>query len=293
MTPALIIPLHKQSQYWNKMMVAIENLTIKPYIVYVMMDRPTSLEFQQVKKLCDSSGLKNTYKLYNAQDIPEYIGRPNIIPEQSLFLTGYRRNIAINDAIKDGCDSFICIDGDCIPQEDLIKSHIEAHNNSFPVVSVGRRREEKHSYKDQREVVNNLIRYGLFKGNSPQIVSTLELFKTSAITWSCNIGFNLKAIKLLKYLNNKYYGMDDVFHSNFLGTWGGEDGFIGIQAYLGGSKVVLLTDMKSGIKHIEHDRPSQKYSGESFVPYLTEQIELFSAMLENDPLTLDIISCLD
>src|SRR5574343_143701 len=293
MKTALIIPVHKQSQYWTKMLIAIEKLTVKPFCVYVMMDRPSTLEYQTIKKQCDNKSLVNEYKVFSVQDIPEYIGRPNIIPEQSLFLTGHRRNLAIEYAIADGCDSFVFIDGDCIPQEDLIKSHSVSHDMKYPVVSVGRRREEKHTYKDQREVVNNLIRYGLFKGDSPQIISTIELFKTSAITWSCNIGFNLKAIKLLKYLNNKYYGMNDVFHSNFLGTWGGEDGFIGIQAYLGGAKVVLLPDMKSGIKHIEHDRPANKYSGESFISYLADQVELFNAMLENDPLTLDVISGLD
>jgi hypothetical protein len=39
MNSALIIPLYKQSQYWEKMMIAIEKLSIKPNIVYVMMDR--------------------------------------------------------------------------------------------------------------------------------------------------------------------------------------------------------------------------------------------------------------
>jgi hypothetical protein len=51
--------------------------------------------------------------------------------------------------------------------------------------------------------------------------------------------------------------------------------------------------MKSGIKHIEHDRPANKYSGESFIQYLAEQIELFNAMLENDPLTINDITYLD
>jgi hypothetical protein len=293
MKTALIIPLHKQAQYWEKKMVAIENLTIKPYIVYIMMDRPSALEYRQVKKQCTRPDLKNIYRVYNVQELPEFVGRPNITPLQSLFLTGHRRNIAINDAINDGCDSFVCIDGDCVPQEDLIKSHMEVHSNNYPIVSVGRRRESKHGYKDQREVVNNLSRYGLFKATSPQIISTIELFKTSAITWSCNIGFNLKVIKLLKYINKRYYGIDEVFHSNFLGTWGGEDGFIGIQSYLSGAKVVLLPDMKSGIKHIEHVRPANKYSGESFTQYLVDQIELFSAMIENDPLTLDFLTNLD
>ena len=293
MKVALIIPLHKQAQYWEKMMIAIEKLSIKPNIVYVMMDRPSALEYQHVKKQCSVAGLKNTYNVYNIQEIPEYVGRPNITPDQLLFLTGHRRNIAIDYAIADGCDSFVCIDGDCIPQEDLIKSHMETHEMNYPVVSCGRRRESKHGYKDQRETVNNLVKYRLFTGNSHQIISTYDLLYTSAITWSCNIGFNLKAIKLLKAVNKRYYGNAEVFHSSFLGTWGGEDGFIGIQAFLSGAKIILLNDVKSGIKHIEHDRPVNKYSGESFGYYLSEQTELFKAMLENSPMTIDFFNDLD
>ena len=37
MKTALIIPLHKQSQYWPKMLIAIEKLTVRPFCVYVMM----------------------------------------------------------------------------------------------------------------------------------------------------------------------------------------------------------------------------------------------------------------
>lgn len=290
---ALIIPVHKQSQYWEKMMIAIERLSLKPNIVYIMMDRPTIMEYQQVKKLCESSSYKDLYKIYNVQDIPEYVGRPNITPDQTLFLTGHRRNIAIDDAIQNGCDSFVCIDGDCIPQEDLIKSHVESHRVNYPIVSCGRRRESKHGYKDQREIVKNLVKYRLFTGNAPQVISTYDLFNTSAITWSCNIGFNLRAVKLLKAVNKRYYGNDEVFHSSFLGTWGGEDGFIGIQSFLSGAKIILLNDVKSGIKHIEHDRPVNKYSGESFGYYLSEQTELFKAMLENSPMTIDFFNDLD
>lgn len=269
--------------------MAIERLSMRPFCVYVMMDRPSILEYQTVKTACSSSELLNTYKVYNEQDVPDFIGRPNTLPEQSLFLTGDRRNRAIAYAISDGCDSFVFIDGDCIPQEDLIKSHSENHSYPFPVLTCGRRREEKHEYKDQREVVPNLKQYNLFKMKEPQLINNFYLLKTSAITWSCNMGLNIECVRLLQLINKKYYGFNDVFHTNFLGTWGGEDGFIGIQSHLMGVKILLLSDMKSGIKHIEHDRPSNKYSGEAFTSYLDEQIELFKLLISNNPVSINFL----
>jgi hypothetical protein len=271
------------------MQMAIEKLSLRPFCVYIMMDRPSVMEYQSVKNACSVGELLNTYKVYNEQIIPEYIGRPNSLPEQSLFLTGDRRNRAISYAINDGCDSFVFIDGDCIPQEDLIKSHSEVHKHNFPVLTCGRRREEKHGYKDQREIVPNLKQYNLFKLPDPQVINSFYLLKTSAITWSCNMGLNLQCVKMLQLANQKYYGSPDVFHTNFLGTWGGEDGFIGIQSYLLGAKILLLSDIKSGIKHIEHDRPADKYSGDAFTIYLDNQIELFKMLLSNSPISINFL----
>lgn len=286
MKTALIIPMHNQSQYWLRMQTALESLSVLPDIIYLMMDRPSRKEVIDVKTLINKPDLKNRYILCDVQDIPEYVGRPNHTPEQSLFLTGDRRNHAIEYAIAEGCDSFIFIDGDCVPQEDLIKSHQKLHDSHLAVMSIGRRREEKHGWKDQREFSESLIPFSLFKTNT-QVITSDYLMTSSAIAWSCNMGLNLKAINRLKSLNKKYYGREDVFHVNFLGTWGGEDGFIGMQAYISKICIVILGDMKSGIKHIEHDRPEAKYAGEAFTKYLETQIKLFKLMLDNNQLPIE------
>ena len=286
MKTALIIPMHKQSQYWLRMQTALESLSVLPDIIYLMMDRPSRKEVLDVKTHISKPALKNNYILCDVQDIPEYVGRPNHTPEQSLFLTGDRRNRAIEYAIAEGCDSFVFIDGDCVPQEDLIKSHQTLHNSNIAVMSIGRRREEKHGWKDQREISESLSQYSLFK-SATQVITSDYLMTSSAIAWSCNMGLNLKAVNRLKSLNKKYYDRSDVFHINFLGTWGGEDGFIGMQAYISKICIVVIGDMKSGIKHIEHDRPVTKYAGEAFTQYLENEIKLFKLMIDNNQLPFE------
>ena len=278
--------MHKQAQYWLRMQTALESLSVLPEIIYLMMDRPSRKEVLDVKTLISKPNLKNKYVLCDVQDIPAYVGRPNHTPEQSLFLTGDRRNMAIEYAIAEGCDSFVFIDGDCVPQEDLIKSHQKLHDSNLAIMSIGRRREEKHGWKDQRELSESLKQFSMFK-TATQVIASDYLMTSSAIAWSCNMGLNLKAVNRLKALNKKYYAREDVFHVNFLGTWGGEDGFIGMQAYVSKICIVMLGDMKSGIKHIEHDRPETKYAGEAFFKYLETQIQLFKMMLDNNQLPIE------
>jgi len=252
-----------------------------------MLDRQSSIDFKFIKESTSDDSLRNKYKVFNMTDVPEFVGRPNHLPEQDLFLTGYRRNQAIEFAVQDGCESFVFIDGDCLPQADLIASHSRVNARGVPNISVGRRREEKHGWKDQRELSDNLKALKLFGRVGENVITDLFLLTTSAITWSCNMSMNIQAMNRLKKFNVKYYGRPDVFHSDFLGTWGGEDGFIGIEAYYSRIFITILNDKKSGIKHIEHDRPVNKYSGEAFESYLRHQTEMLAGMIANSPLTLD------
>lgn len=285
MQTALIIPVHNQKQHWKRMLLSIERLTELPFCVYVMLDRPSRSDYDFVRLSCESNGLRNTYKVFNVQDIPPYIGRPNNLPDQSLFLTGHRRNLGIEYAINDGCDCFVFIDGDCVPQYDLIKSHTRAASSNTAVLSVGRRRDVQHNWNDQREISDNLKGYRLFTSGDEYIVDDWYLLTTSAIVWSCNMSLNLRAINRLKKFNKKYYGREDVFHMDFCGTWGGEDGFIGIESNKCGITIKMLGDSASGIKHIHHERPMSKYGGESFSEYLIAHIDLLELKMQNSPLT--------
>jgi hypothetical protein len=285
---ALIIPIYNQKKYWKRMLSMIERMWVKPSYIYVMLDRQSISDYNYIKTLCDGSDESHRFKVFNMNDVPEFVGRPNHLPEQDLFLTGYRRNQAIDMAIEDGCTSFVFIDGDCLPQPDLIAAHNRANSRNLPNLSVGRRREEKHGWKDQREFSPNLKHLKLFDRVDENVITDFELLKTSAITWSCNMSMNIQAVNRLKNFNQYYYGRPDIFHSDFLGTWGGEDGFIGVEAYYCNIFITVINDKKSGIKHIEHERPINKYSGDAFQIYLEQQILLLQEMIANKPVSLDL-----
>lgn len=287
MDTALIIPIFKQYQYWIRMMDGIEKQTLLPKYVYVMLDRPTKAEYENILGLCSSKGLKNTYKVFNIDETPEYVGRPNNLPDFDLFLTGRNRNIAIDNAIKDGCESVVMIDGDCIPEADLIKDHNEIHDTKYPSVTCGRRKEKKYNWKDQRDVDPKLKDLKLFENGNGFVIQNPELLHLSTIIWTCNVGINLDAIKLVKKLNKRYYGRDEVFNSEFLGTWGGEDSFLGIQANMCRIFISIINNPKSGVRHIEHMRPLDKYDEKGFVQYFKDHVELLNQLQLNKPITMD------
>jgi hypothetical protein len=290
MKTALLIPVYEQKKYWLRMLSAIEKLSVRPDCVYVLMDRPKRSDFNYIQDKCSSLDLKNTYKVYNLKDVPEFVGRPNNLPEQELFLTGYRRNQGLEFAIADGCDSFVFIDGDCIPQVDLIKAHNDANYRGVPNLSVGRRREEKHNWKDQREVDPNVKSFGLFSRTPRHVINSQYLLTSSSIVWTCNSSLNIQAVNRIKRFNSIYYNRSEVFCSEFLGTWGGEDGFLGIQASLCNIAITMLNEKKGGIVHIDHPRPVNKYAPEAFGIYLKEHIQLLDLMIKNKPLDLDFFT---
>jgi hypothetical protein len=215
------------------------------------------------------------------------VGKPNNLPSFDLFLTGYNRNVAIESALDDGSEIVVMIDGDCIPETDLIKSHYEINNIDVPSITCGRRREEPYKWLDQRDVDKKLASLNLFTSGNGYLIQNQELLQRSTIIWTCNVGMNKQAIELVKKLNKKYYGRSEVFNSEFLGSWGAEDIFLGIQASMLKIFVSMITGEKAGVRHIHHERPVDKYGQESFVVHLKNHIDLLNEMQINNPLTVD------
>ena len=286
MKTALIIPIYNQSKYFLRLVSAIENMTILPDVVYPVLDRNSERDISEINKILSNPKLKCKYNVLSISSIPEYIGKPTNNPDQDLFLTGDRRNQAIDVAINDGCDVFVFIDGDCIPEKDLVCAHNRVNSRGLPNLSAGRRREEKHNWLDQREVDGKLKALRLFSKTNEIVIHNPELLYTATVVWSCNISLNLSAIKLLKKLNEYYYGRSEVFNSEFLGAWGGEDVFLGIQAYMARIFITIINDEFGGVRHIEHPRPLNKYHVKAWTEHLGEQVELLNLMQTNKPLDL-------
>jgi len=281
MKTALIIPSYNQSKYLPRIFKAIELQSIKPSVIYLMVDRPEDDEtIEQYLKQISKLNLNIVIKYVNK--IPKNI---EFRSTNNPFLTPYIRNSGIANALSEGCDNFIFIDGDCIPQKNLIQSHLKKLNHHIPVLSVGRRREAIYKWQDRREHVPELLNLNLFREKGT-LINNPQLLKQSLIVWSCNMAMNLPAIKLIKKFNKKYYFRDEVFSSEFVGKWGGEDAFLGIQSHYCRVFITTIGEKSSGIEHIDHPRPPEKYNLEH-MKFLNNEMEKLSKKIMLNPMEID------
>ena len=264
------------------MFSALESQSESPDIIYVAMDRPSNDDVEFIKKSIQFS--KTKYIVMDLQDIPTYVGKPQVIPDSQLFLTGHRRNQCIDLALSEGCECIIMIDGDCIPEVDLIKDHKALNAVHYPNITNGRRREEKYEWKDQREVDPKMRGADLFARGNGYVIHNPDLLRSCSVTWSCNLSINIHAIRIIKKFNKEYYGRDEVFSGEFLGRWGGEDSFLGIQAIVCKIFITMMTSDLSGIRHIDHPRPDNKYSDKAFSDHLVKEIEYLNVLYDIKPI---------
>ena len=275
MNVLLAIPAKNQNQYIADMVEAIEAQAVKPCHVLYMPDRPTGKDLVEARKLVGNNPL---VELCPVSKRPEYVGRPQMNFGEDWFLTGHVRNEAIRymDAHPE-IDAVVFIDGDCIPEKELIKAHAELLDSDRPVVTVGQRKESLHQWEDQRCKDFSFIK--IFN-DEPSVVENEAWFVDSGVVWTCNFGMNRKAVDALRELNNTLYGRNETFSSDFLGTWGGEDGFIGLECFYSGIDVIALGKGNNGIRHKYHERHQAKYDHIKFVMFLEGRREELLYLLD-------------
>ena len=280
MKSCLIIPVHNQVKYLRNILEGVSKQSILPDITYVMLDRPSDDEYNMAIEVANLFDFN--ISVHRIDNIPTYIPRKS---NNGIFLAGYIRNQGVSLALDANCDIFIFIDGDCVPQKDLISSHINKCSKSIPVMSIGRRRESKYGWKDQRETSPNLTHLNLFN-TSGCIINNAELLKNCLVIWSCNLAVNKHALGLIYKFNNKYYGISELFNSIFLGEWGGEDSFLGITAWYCKLFITTIGEMSSGVEHIDHPRPDSKYTI-NHKAYFDEQLENIRKKTTLNPMDLE------
>lgn len=269
MRTLLVIPSKNQERYAPAMSESIKSLSVKPDKVLVMLDRPALKEMNLTKKAYQDNSIVEVRVVRN---IPVGIGRPQMNYGVPYFCAGHMRNLAVSYALEENYDSVIFIDGDCYPEKDLIKAHNALLDTKEErVITIGRRCEGKHAWHDQREVSKE---HPVPIFNKPNTPITNELFFVdSGVVWTCNMGINRHALRHMVELNEKLYGRRELCSSDFCGTWGGEDGFIGMEAFYTGVTLLPVCDADAGIRHVEHERPLDKYDHETFISYLEERRE--------------------
>lgn len=267
MKTALIIPEYKQTRYFPTLLKAINSMSVKPDKVVYYMDRPTGRERVEIMRTARDTIVDVRFNT----TIPEFVGHPQMNYDTEYFLAGCIRNKVLFELMDEGFDTFIFIDGDCVPEPGLIESHCKLLDSETPVVSVGQRKENKWGDADQR-VASPLSNVHIFY-DVPFKVAREFWFVDSGVVWTCNFGMNLAAVQELIKLNTICYGRCEVFSSDFTGTWGGEDGFIGLECFYLKIPVWTIPFGKNAVHHIDHERPQNKYDHTTFIDFLEARRE--------------------
>lgn len=275
MKTLLAIPSHHQEQYAERMAAALDALVVKPDKVLILLDRPTGQEIVATRRAYSKLPF---VEIKLCMSLPLYVGRPHMLYGEEYFCAGHMRNLAIDYMHRNGYDTVIFADGDCYPEPNLISGHQDILGRSEPVVTVGRRLEAKWNWADQRQKSPDFP-IDIFK-SVPYKVTEEVYYVDSGVVWTCNFGMNMAAIEFLANLNEKLYGRHETFSSDFLGTWGGEDGFIGFECYYGGIDLITLPIGTNGIRHNEHERPQKKYDHVTFLEVLEQRREELMYLLK-------------
>lgn len=281
---SIVIPFKNDKSNLEKIVHGISQQTRLPDLVIFVLDRISIDLSNEIIEFIKQSKIANITNVHIENTIPKYIGNtPN--KGDDLFLAGHMRNIGTNISLSSGIDNIIFIDGDCIPQKTLVDSHLKVLSKDIPVLTVGRRRELAHKWMDRREVDAHLSSLNLFRKGGV-VINNPSLLEQCLIVWSCNIGLNKRAIELLQKFNLRYYRREELFSSEFNGRWGGEDSFLGIQAIYCKVFITTLGDIASGVEHIDHPRPVDKYSVDHRT-HFKDNCERLRKKVTINPLTID------
>ena len=243
---------------------AISSQTVKPDMVLAVMDRPSPSEREATERAY--AGIPGV-EFLSVECAPDTVRRPPMRDGQEPFCAGHCRNLALE--LLDGrYELAVFIDGDCAPSRGWIESFRLAYGEGR--VIVGRRRETKWLGMDQRQCSQEHP-VDIF-GPVPREVTEEWKFVDSGVMWTCNVGFTPGAVRGIRKINSDLYGVSTVFHPDFTGRWGGEDGFLGMECFYGGVPVwtAPATGM-DGVYHMEHPRPSDTYGHRGFIRFMEEK----------------------
>lgn len=239
----VVIPIHNQINNISRILDGLHEQNMSCSDVWFVFDRTPMLS----EEMIDDINRKYGFMCHFIEFTP-----PTNALRSDGFFAGAARNAGIIESLGSGSDIIVMIDGDCVPQKDLIKGHYEACKLNIPVLSCGRRREKSTKWKDRREYMPHLYNAGFFVKDL--IINDSTFLTDCSVVWSCNIAMNRIAIRRIINLNLRYYGVSNVFHPSFDGGWGGEDSFLGVEAWI--AKIFILVNSTASVEHIDHPKVS-------------------------------------
>ena len=161
------------------------------------------------------------------------------------------------------------LDGDCIPSDNLFEHFNNELDVDEPTIVISQRR---NSHKDGINISDDSRLttpwyVGWIFDKECLKIKHLELSRIRMLTWSCSLGINLKAISLIKSINEHLGYSNRLFPSIFDGHWGGEDDYIGHVAMFMNIQVIGLAK-EDYVIHIWHEsRVNNEYIDRSKVAY--------------------------
>lgn len=280
---SLIIPLYNQADNFHKIVEGIEKQTVLPDMVLVVLDRPSQDDRDRVMQIIDDSTYSELFDVFEPET-PSNITRTS---DGELFLTPYIRNEGIKYVDRCGySDVIFFVDGDCIPQPTFIESHLKVCSRRNPVISIGRRRESQYKWNDRREHQPDLSQLKLFR-NGNYVINDPAMLIQGIVLWSCNMALNKGALDRLYRFNMRYYQVQsEAFLGAFTGAWGGEDTFMGIEAWHCRIMMVMVGSKSAGVTHIDHPRPSDIYNV-SHMKFVETQRQLLRKKIKLNPLPVE------
>lgn len=242
-----VVPIHNQSKNIPRIMYGFASQTRMPDSMVFVTDKCTDNSFDMLKvhavNLC-SRGVKVTIT--------------GTDPKRG-FGAGMTRDTGLLVAESEyDPDLVVFTDGDCIPEPNLVESHIEAHNSlSGPVVCCGARTdiEEDGSVSADPRLRNEYNKNKVFSPTTTRYVINPDVIVSSWACWSCNMSVNKAAIARCRDINSFLAGSEQsrVFSPVFDGRWGGEDGFVAMSLFYSGGHVLMLKP-DAYVTHIWHPR---------------------------------------
>lgn len=269
----IIVPSHNQSEHISKIVSGYELQTILPDLLIFVLDRYS----------------EKVSEIYSEKIKVEYIAKST----GENFSAGLTRDFGIDYVQKNypNYSTIIFSDGDCIPSEKFLESHLENLLQNFPIVSCGKRYKESNEgvWEDDERCDKKWINGYSFTDKNNRMVVANFLTLENILTYSCNLGFNKLSIELCQMVNEKLGSGRRVFNNIFDGAWGGEDNFISHILYRCGG-YILLTSSECFVNHMYHPEAKKNHKEKNIkLKELSKKLEqmILSGIIEGPVQTVN------
>lgn len=238
-----IIISRNQKNYLLEIIKAFERQKISPKMLYFVFDRCEDNSENYLKSI--KSNIKIDFVIKNFGN---------------NFCAGAARDYGLREYIKKygEIEEVLFIDGDCIPNENVVKDHSENLKRiNAPIISCGRRVSYDKSGENKGDIRDCCFSEYLdndnyvFDEKNGKLLHSYIFHWDTTVSHSCNLAFNRKAIDLCYSINKKLNNSDRIFNSKFDGKWGYEDNFIGQILFLTNG-YCFSTSINSFVEHKWH-----------------------------------------